>query len=323
MCSSDLRGGTRYFPDTDPCAQSWTNPKPAEGCTALDGFGHLMDIGEIVTDSLDATFSPAGGRFATAIERMSSAFSVRDAPVVKALFGELYRQFWMKGQALQIQYRDLQAGSGSTGPLNLNDFTCPTVTGRHATNTTETEYRAPASRRAMDLCCAHRSENLTAYEAMEGTMICADPAVLNPCPETHYQSGAPTLASDLTLKAAHDRTCTPLTVCDTSSQYESKPPTKFADRECTALTVCAADQAPSKGPTATSDRKCKKTTVCDVTLRGGDNQPHEFESHAPRCGSDGTCIDRECQKVRDQCALPYFRRATYTEDMHCWPPPPP
>ena len=74
--------------------------------------------------------------------------------------------------------------------------------------------------------------------------------------------------------------CTPLTVCDTTTQYEGHAPTATTDRVCFSLTVCGSNAFQTTAPTPTTNRVCQGLTTCLNT---------EYQSVAPTSTSDRSC----------------------------------
>jgi hypothetical protein len=72
-----------------------------------------------------------------------------------------------------------------------------------------------------------------------------------------------------------DGTCTALTTCDTSTQYESAAPTATSDRVCTALTTCdTSTHYESVAPTAFRDRVCTALSTIHPTMDSLTREQH-------------------------------------------------
>lgn len=80
-----------------------------------------------------------------------------------------------------------------------------------------------------------------------------------------------------------DWVCTPLTVCDPTTEYQGWPKALHLDRECTSLSVCnmALDLYEALPPTATTDRLCAESLPCQVGV--------EFEANPPTQTTDRAC----------------------------------
>eukprot|EP00049_Salpingoeca_infusionum_P016342 m.332970 g.332970 ORF g.332970 m.332970 type:complete len:4476 (-) comp16062_c0_seq1:606-14033(-) len=86
-------------------------------------------------------------------------------------------------------------------------------------------------------------------------------------------------------------TCTNLTVCDASKEYESTAPTDLTDRQCSNLTVCnTTTHYQSVAPTASTDRRCAPFTVCDSLS--------SQEIAGPTSTSDRICFDARLAGVQ-------------------------
>jgi hypothetical protein len=130
---------------------------------------------------------------------------------------------------------------------------------------------------------------------------------LTPCESSQYEKIAPidwNSTSDLTIAQKHqylalssfskmlvsDRTCAPLTECNTTS-FASKEATTTTDRVCSAATVCTPSQYESRSMTTSSNRQCSALTQCKY---------FEYQSVAPT-----TTTDRVCSAVT-QCDSDFF-----------------
>ena len=59
--------------------------------------------------------------------------------------------------------------------------------------------------------------------------------------------------------------CSSHTVCDVTSQWETKAATLTSDRTCADLTTCTASEWQSTAPSKHNDRECKPLTTCTDT----------------------------------------------------------
>ena len=121
------------------------------------------------------------------------------------------------------------------------------------------------------------------------------------CNTEEFETTIPTPTSD--------RICTALTVCDNELQYESNEfRNKYTDRICDLLTVCDYDNEYESIPnTETSDRTCTPLTICDETT--------EYESTPKTETSDRICSQLTICDETEYETTP----KTYTSDRECEP----
>ena len=148
---------------------------------------------------------------------------------------------------------------------------------------------------------------------------------------SQYTSNAALLVSPATNNV-YNRECANLTICDTSTQYESSPKTEDTDRGCSPSPNCNAAIEFERAPaTVNSGRQCQLISSCDYDLqyenasatsttdRDCQNLEEctsniEWESEQPTWDSDRVCtpISSACTSVEYQAAAP-----TETSDRDC------
>ena len=152
------------------------------------------------------------------------------------------------GAWLNFNFQDYSIPDGSSSPRRSIDVTiAPTDVlcgaNQYGMQPVCTECPAGTSSRPGSLYAHDCVPTCDLGEEISEDRICSV------CPADHYNE---------------DNICTPHTVCDTTTQYESAAPNATSDRVCSPLTACDAFSYESVAPTSTSDRVC---ISCSASLR--------------------------------------------------------
>jgi hypothetical protein len=121
----------------------------------------------------------------------------------------------------------------------------------------------------------------------------------------NYQTTEPTATSN--------RVCTPVTTCDSVTEYQTLAPNSERDRECATLDVCVGDEYISTVHSTTTPRVCTARDVCS---------DEQYQSNANPLGPEEprvcTQLSQACSNYHDPPKWQEYA-ATSTSDVVCQP----